>query len=661
MDQSLIHVLRKKGESILTKITCSKCNIPLAEQKTYSEPPDLENQFPRNPTKRFCELCKNWYQNSKLQLSEDLIKVHKFFQVLCFKHPKIQAEYYFESTFQPACSKCKKRQDVRLCRIQYKTIENEFFLLYKKCEKIICKDRKKALVSYNTSDLLQACSWLKQIHSGPICKTHPFNFSICLDPDLNTYCSICENSVPFKFYFTEVQKVVEIILEAAKNKSRNSKHETLNTFMIKMVWISSRTFSRKDSEVNLMILETRDLLADKEYEVIRCVNCLKSISCGSKQGIPLECGHVFCFSCAFSPDYDKCPLDYIPAKYSEYLDGYQASMNECHALHYLGQMTAFKLPCFHYSCQEHLALESCLICGFEFRLWPSKPKESTRHKKLDEFLMVRCLAHNLKISCFKVFPAGFYCEKCSKVEDSVPICGNLNMVFNLFDSLYSVALERMLNKDFQITNLNFWKIETFLKVACNQKKFVFLGIIETYFNYCRLHPTKQILFFNELLPSIRSTTKYLKIPSKSEIKIKIIPNQELIISSLLIANQYFLIPEYSFPAIINFITIKRFSKNENLQDRKPMKLLVYFDESLEVNQKQYREFFLSNSVFISVNYWYEVSFEINPGEYFFGKPFSMTKNKEFSLEFENKKEVNELVGRFGGPFIGIGIFQLSSL
>ena len=664
MDQSLIHKIRKQGERILSILRCNQCRVLLDLNEIYSVPPDLENRFDsrQNPMDLFCENCKNLTGNTKLQLSKGHLKIIEFFQVFCTTHPKNEAYNYFASTFQPFCSECNYPKGIESLRIEYKRLEKEFFLLYKQGEKLLCKDRKKALVSYNTSELLKACAWLRQLGSGPICKAHPWNFSTCIDFHLNTYCSLCENPVAYKFYFTDVQKVVEVMVEAGKAKARNSSFGTLNSFMIKTVWISFRPYSRKDWEVNLIFLETLDLLADKAFEVIRCVNCLKSINCGSKQGIQLDCGHIFCFKCVFCPDNDKCPIDYIPAKYSKYLEGYQVALNECHALHYLGDTKAFKLPCFHYSCQEHLGLGCCLICGFEFGLWPSAPKESMRNRRLDEFVMIRCLAHNLKVSCFQVFPLGFYCEKCLNIENSVPVNGNLNMVYSLFDSLYSVVFEKMLEKDLKVKNLNFWRLGTYLKLVCNQKKFVFLGIIETYFNHCRIHPTQKMLFFNEFLPSIRSTSKNLKIPKKSEISVKITPNEDFVLSSLFIANQYFLLPEYSFPAVINFVTIKKYSKQDNIQDRKPMKLLTYYEECLEANKEEhYKEFFLSYSVFFSESFWYEISIEINPGEYFFGKPYSRTSNKEFRLEFVNEKEVENNIGKFGGPFVGIGVFQLSSL
>ena len=119
---------------------------------------------------------------------------------------------------------------------------------------------------------------------------------------------------------------------------------------------------------NLMVIEGRDIITLQQVPIPRCISCFNKLSKGYCAGLKSDCGHTICFKCSLQDDFTECPLDRRPFTKFEHINiPENLLIPECHSGHSLFNYknNVYKLPCFHYSCEECSSADICVQCSTE--------------------------------------------------------------------------------------------------------------------------------------------------------------------------------------------------------------------------------------------------------------------------------------------------------
>lgn len=587
--------------------------------------------------------------------------------VFCIIHQETPANYYLKSSYIPICENCSQSTNLPYKSLKYPKIEKKFFNLFKDFESKLCKQRKKSLIPLSFSSLIKSCIWLSCLSSGPTCSFHPLSQSKFIDSNLTCYCELCistsgnldTNSLK---NLDNIEETGQFILDLAKNKAKETR--CMNTYMIKQTVIKNQHGPKDKFSMMLLLLETQDLLRKAEvFNVDRCVKCVKSTSFGQKLGIVLDCGHVMCFSCINSEFNDYCPVDYKETKYSEFEYSEFRHKYKCHAEHMISDNCLNRLDCFHYSCKQHLSEPYCLECGFQLNTLEKNRKERSI-EDYNNFINFTCHAHRKKITRFQLFPLRLCCDSCSYDEGStIEIDTKTEISYEikniLLKNLMNIKNIHIIKELEQIYQENFLKLASCLQLLSIYKLQLFLEIKKVFLGLSVLKSSSYCYFFEKLYPKPKSDTKKsLELTEKSDFSIELIPVNDLILTSLIIADQFIIIPSFNCPVIINQVTLKVFDKKSGLEQQNKS-LLAYLDEESELKEN-IREYVLSNSIYLTHINRYEITFNLNQGKYFNGAPFSRLKQNLFSLlKFSGKTNARKI--NSAGPLVGFGIFEFSVL
>ena len=600
----------------------------------------------------------------------EVIDQEEFLRVFCIVHQEIPASYYLKSSFAPICESCTQATDSPYSPLSYLDIETTFFSLFHQFKSKLCKQRKKSLIPSSFSSLLKSCIWLNSLSSGPTCSFHPLNLSKFIDSNLTCYCDLCTSSsrnldINTLKNLENIEETGHFILDLAKNKAKETRF--MNTYMIGQIVIKNQHGPKDRHSLMLLLLEAQDLFRKAEiFNIDRCIKCVRSTSVGNKLGIVLNCGHVMCFGCISSDFSEYCPVDYKETKYSEFenlkfRDKHKYKY-KCHEGHMISDNSVIRLNCLHYSCKPHSLETCCLECGFEEKLFPSSRKERNI-EDYNNFISFICHSHRKQITKLQIFPMSLCCDSCI-YDQSCTLEINKKLVNS--NKIQSIFLERLMNiKQIQsIEELKHFYQENFLKLApCLQllpiyKLQLFDEVKKVFLGLSVLKSTFFLYFFKELYPKQGSESKALALTEISEFSIELIPKNDLILTSLIIADQYIIIPSFNSPIIINQVSVKVFDKKSGIE-KQNISFAAYLEEDVEL-RKNVREYVLGKSIYLTHINRYEISFSLNQGKYFSVAPFSRLKQDLFSfLKFSGK--INGRAINFAGPLVGFGIFDLSTL
>jgi hypothetical protein len=270
----------------------------------------------------------------------------------------------------------------------------------------------------------------------------------------------------------------------------------------------------------------------------------------------------------------------------------------------------------------------------------------------------------------QLFPLELQCNSCiSNEKVSFEISENKKFDNFLMQKIYYHALcpEQWQNLSI-FSNLyqeNLLKLAVCLGIVSMKSRQLFLALIRSFQGNHQVDSNVFLKFFNKLYPSLSDSSRELILEEMTEFYIHLVPRNDLILTSLIIADQFIALPVFNLPVVLDEVEVKAVKKEDGTV-LSVVRLLAYCEVS-ELNSdnskllKNSRVYILSKSLYMTDKNRYEITVKLNKGRYFHGVPFSRNKEKYFSeIKFGKIRQTSKKLS-FAGPIVGLGLFDFSML
>jgi hypothetical protein len=458
-----------------------------------------------------------------------------------------------------------------------------------------------------------------------------------------------------------VKDTVSAVVDVLRQKANQVDARCLNQFMIQVLKRSITLSSPRD--LALLVLEGRSLLSEDQFKDVRCVECCNKISLGSSRGIILECDHVICYKCLSSGHCRECPLDRRELNYSQYYSWKYLTIPTCHATHEFNDQPIWRLPCFHYSCQDHLNLQTCYECGFDCRKWKEKIKESSYARSLLDFLKIKCLIHNLPITNIGSRPFALQCEKCLEMK------GNLFGIHDLSvkpiedlisDRLQMLQYDDVSNRKLEnkalklISNMGVRRLSEIFKAFC---------LVESLRSQCTSIATRPFYFFASSSCSNLGARNLFKSEKSFKVVLRFKCDIDLLCKGLILGYCYvpYKPPFHPLSVPPSRITYQKLLLSDNSCISSeifntfcsfPLKTTENLQKVEDFSNKA-RNLEFPSLIYLESNHvLHEFIIEMNPGHYFTTKAFSRLKLPDLEL-LKVKKTPEVISASLSSPLFGV--------
>ena len=654
--------LRTQGEAYLLSLTCYKCKTrlnslngrqDLCSKCSINQKTELNLFCDKHVPK--CKTCKKLSDETSIKL----VIVENFFLVNCFFHKESKAEVYEEHSFVPLCNHCKANHAfLHLKPLNYLETQTRFFDLFNELSKNLDSDSKRGLMGESFSDLIKSTQFLIQVKNGPFCLAHPWKVSKYWTENWEIICEDCrvDNKISLEDNFDQVK-------DSIGEQIKYDDPTKLSKFLIQSLKIMDRTILREAKSKNLFILEALQWKnGNKKY--LRCVNCVKSLAVGLRKGVKLSCGHLMCFNCVQVTNVKNCPIENEIVSCSEYLDELPNDIPICHNIHKLDlEKSIFKLPCFHYSCENHLKIEHCLLCGFNFRSFTLDPRPSKKLPTLIKYLSLTCAAHCLPISSFSAKTQLFYCEKCNFPENSsqvLPVCNSspsllTSILHKLFENTFSSIQSSPQNlQKFEYLSIAFLKTFNYSSILQNQILFNLIQCLRVLISDIKLFnyefPSQDFkVFQNPILHSFEAT-------DETSLVLSITPKSDLIITHSLLNPSFFQIQSLPVRLLVDEMQVKVFNSN-----KKEIFELGFESKILVTSLDDEKVLVKHLPIYACAGLNYVIIFKILPGvQAFLSKTYSKNKIEIFDMQKYSGSDVKgfKMQACLGGFFYGVKVVDV---
>lgn len=674
---------------------CSCCSLFTLPPKLYAGVCENTITYDKSLTNIFlyCKSCMNEVdfvcncpEKCEIKESEAILNAYKFYRVPCCNHKDRDSTSYTKK-FTALCSECVDRTSSmeEIIELTYTSLSKHFFDLYSANYKPLSNDRRQKLVTYSCHEMLDACKWLYQLQNGLLCEEHTNDKAEFITDELKGLCRVCCHRNSRNRPLADISQATQSILEIIKSSENHKNPFYVNKYMTDMLKLNKNLSITTPIKLNLLILESRDLLNKVEYKTARCVACNVKLTEGWNKGIQLSCKHAACFNCIFTQNVSSCPIDNQDLEYMGFINTTQEHLMLCHVEHGLkpGE-NVYKLPCFHSSCEKHYEYGFCLQCGFSFDKWPNHQKHLSKLRtQIQCFYDIRCIVHDKPAKFMNILPVDFYCEDCvyqikngSKnigIIDylSIETCKHviIKHIRVSMDILYLDIPESI--KKYNFTN-NLIKLFSYLSIKNFQSRFLaktLLGIIK---NCSGLISSKPILLYKQICtPHIWSRKKYF-LDSKTSVIFNFKLNSDIILTGIIMSKFLMNYLDLRF-AECSPISVKINYYNVDSTEIYETREIVNFSpypnniESIEIEslRKLLTICNFSHPIYLPASKMnYELIVELHSGYYLFSRPMSKLKHP-FLEDLKIKRKLNAtglaLNGSISSPVFGICAADVDSI
>lgn len=628
-----------------------------------------------------CMMCNMSNSPEKSPAGTSIVSVT---QVNCLKKRKKcdnSATYFVKNSMLTYCEQCqekynltsKKENKIKNTLDLYQDLTESLEIFYKNNYKMLCPERRKIFITYTMQELLEANRWALEC-SIIKCVRHKYMQAVCIDDDFCTFCSQCSSSLVGNLPIDLAE-----IISKATDLCKKIESKYLNKFMLKLVKKSANTNSK--NFVNILLLECRDLIANKLVEQVRCVNCYVKVSMGRKTGLLNKCGHCICYQCLLIGEIECCPIDRSDFENLRYAETLELELiPDCHCNHSLvnHEGDVFKLPCFHYSCEEDLKYQKCLTCGNDFNLFDRKCKNDKNMKNLIEFCSISCLEHQKKCVNFNYRNSLFACENCdnfmSDQLENVQDKNNFAWAVQLLNTRfkYLIGNKRELSTKYIMVT----KEISYYKLLSYQARFELYQKVCTLFSlsfHTNFDSYQEKRRFKNRFSGRSTTQKIWEIKENTVSGFTITAQKDCLLGGLIIFsrcaynNIYDYVPVYSY--IVSVKLIKRQCELPSNPLLKSDQIVyatgeVMADASYILNETgEENKFCFGKPILLSSeNVSYDIVLQLYPGLYYHGVPYNQIPNDLLRISrLKSIPEGFETIGNdsIGGPIAGFLIKELS--
>ena len=473
---------------------------------------------------------------------------------------------------------------------------------------------------------------MKQIVTRLTCSKHPLSPSERIDSKMTTYCSLCETSDLTSLL--NIENAADFVISKARDCAKTSSPQSLNKFMLQAVNYYKRPKISQLKDLNLLILETRDLINQVEFEVLRCVFCIKKVLFGKMTGIMNQCGHLICFTCCFNSDTGRCPIDDSKVLPVEYFNHDFIDFPECHSFHVFSDEKIFKLPCFHYSCRAHLAKGHCCVCGFEFCvLGIYKPvRVSMTASDVLDFIKVMCINHpdtEAEIFCMKL--NHLCCSKCenySKIFHYFQIPKSPKRKFNFFNNILQTLNSKASQVAFGV-DLNIVKAYNYLKVLSMQKKFNYFKVLDVLINRALVISPKEMILFDVLPEAKHILDAAYYIDENTCLSFTLNAVKDMILSGFILNNK--ILTPTDLGSDFSLINSINFSAEDGRQDSRNIRSTKNINELQNNIELICSRHYFDRSIYLRANVLTQFDIRLSSGHYYLSKSFTKRRFKDLTL------------------------------
>lgn len=580
-----------------------------------------------------CKICGN---KEKLLFKRQIsVEILKFVQVNCTIHSNRTALKGDPKNFQTFCDLCPTTA-LSLHEFDfYKLLNTYFDEVYKNWRKKICPERRKTLISLknaNTQGLLEACRWLFQLNSEVNCcvtQTLPGKFI-----DLNTFQ--CYSEKPHEAAL-ELSK--STIVFALREHLKSAKPEVLNKFLLKIGQYS------ENFPLPLLILEGKDLLSGfHSSSHLRCCYCHETLSLGNKTPIKLSCGHVICFKCHMADYVSGCPIDQIPINSpTNYYGNSSPILPNCHNFHSLVNYAknVYKLPCFHYSCEDCIMVDACKTCGDLFGLVNAKLDKKVMN--VLEFCRIYCEVHNQPATFFNTFNLQCYCERCENVTGlPISLFPNINYLLDQITPTFLIQLQSLKNLP-DTLQPNDLKQCIYYNIIDYQARYLLTKVLKNIVdlgtkpqNSPKFHKRFPVIF-----PSCTNSSKAWRINPNEISKILITSKKRVILTGIIFGGQVHRETHDNEVKAKAFAmkSIRLLCKDKIILDLTAFPMCMKIENLIP----------FAKGVILDPNGEYSLEIEAPEGNYFHGSPFFREELGDFKLSWQSPGKNHAI----GGPLLGL--------
>lgn len=563
----------------------------------------------------------------------------QFINSTCQDHSDEPHTKFCEKTLTPLCR--TQIPFISASTLTYSSIQNIFQNLACSTFKTLCYERKRNLITYTFPDLIKSCQWMNQIITNLTCSKHPTSFSEEIDSKMTTYCNQCKENDLISLH--NIENTADFVINIARDYAKVSSPKSLNKFIIQSVNFHKRPRISHLNDLNLLILETRDLINKVEFEVLRCVFCAKKVSFGKMTAIMNHCGHLICFSCYFNSYTGRCPIDDNVVQPLEYFDHDFINFPECHGFHFFSGEQVFKLPCFHYSCLKHLVNNYCCVCGFGFDVFNKyKPERvSTTGSHMLDFLKVMCINHpDTEAELFCMELNDLRCSKCenySHIYKYVKIPINPKERFNFFNTTLDKLNTKISQLDIEV-DLVMVKTYNYLKILSMQKKFNYFKVLDIIQNRGFIISRKEMILFEASQEYKHMLNQNYYLDENTCLSFTLNSMKDMILSGFILNNK--ILTPTNFGSDFALITTVQFLTEDGKKDSRHIRYAKNDIEPPNNIQPICSRHYFNNSIYLRGDTSTHFFLYLNPGCYYLSKSFSKRRFGDVSITKYKKVKSN---------------------